>query len=72
QLKLYGRTKGIAEKRTKRLPVRDYLLRQGRFAHFTDDDIDYFQAKVDEMWSRWIIPGVIPFASDIVNEKAPA
>jgi pyruvate ferredoxin oxidoreductase beta subunit len=72
QLKLYGRTKGIAEKRSKRLPVRDYLLRQGRFAHFTDDDIDYFQSKVDAMWEKWVIPGVIPFASDIVQDKAPA
>src|SRR3990170_3747494 len=71
RLMLYGRTKGIAEGRSKRKPVRDYLLRQGRFAHFTDDDIDYFQAKVDEMWERWIIPGVIPFASEIVNQKAP-
>ena len=61
RLKLYGRTRGIAERRTRRLPVRDYLLRQGRFAHFTDDDIDYFQAKVDEMWTKWEIPGVIPF-----------
>src|SRR3989304_5019231 len=63
--------KKVAGRRSKRKPVRDYLLRQGRFAHFTDDDIDYFQAKVDEMWEKWIIPGVIPFASEIVNQKAP-
>ncbi len=72
ELKLYGRTKAIAEKRARRLPVRDYLLRQGRFAHFIDDDIAYFQDKIDQMWEKWLVPGVIPFASDIVNEKLPA
>jgi pyruvate ferredoxin oxidoreductase beta subunit len=71
-LKLYGRTKGIAEKRSKRLPVREYLLKQGRFAHFTDDDVDYFQSKVDEMWEKWLIPGVIPFESELKNDKPPA
>jgi pyruvate ferredoxin oxidoreductase beta subunit len=71
-LKLYGRTKGIAEKRTKRLPVREYLLKQGRFAHFTDDDVDYFQHKVDQMWEKWLIPGVIPFESELKNDKPPA
>src|SRR5438552_1878982 len=71
-LKLYGRTKGIAEKRSRRKPVRDYLLRQGRFAHFTDDDIAYFQAKVDEMWEKWLIPGVIPFHKELEKEQPPA
>jgi pyruvate ferredoxin oxidoreductase beta subunit len=41
--------------------VREYLLRQGRFAHFTEEDLAYFQAKVDEMWQRWEIPGVVAF-----------
>jgi pyruvate ferredoxin oxidoreductase beta subunit len=41
--------------------VREYLLKQGRFAHFLEEDIEYFQAKVDEMWNKWEIPGVIPF-----------
>jgi pyruvate ferredoxin oxidoreductase beta subunit len=44
-----------------RKPVREYLLKQGRFAHFTEEDLEYFQAKVDEMWNKWEIPGVIPF-----------
>ena len=70
-LRLYGKSKGIVEGRQKRLPVRDYLLKQGRFAHFTDDDIDYFQAKIDEMWTRWLIPGVLPFTADVLNEKVP-
>src|ERR671937_726476 len=60
-LKLVGKTRDIADGRVKRIPVRDYLLKQGRFAHFTDDDIDYFQSKVDEMWNKWVVPGVIPF-----------
>jgi pyruvate ferredoxin oxidoreductase beta subunit len=64
-LKLYGKTKEIAEGRYKRLPVRDYLLRQGRFAHFKDEDFDYFQNKIDQMWQKWLIPGVIPFRREI-------
>jgi len=71
-LKLTGRTQQIADKRIPRQPVRDYLLRQGRFAHFTDDDIDYFQSKVDEMWSKWLIPGVIPFHKEIEADNPPA
>jgi len=72
QLKLYGRTKGIAEGRSKRQPVRDYLIRQGRFAHLNDDDIDYFQSKIDEMWQKWLIPGVIPIHKQIEHDKPPA
>ncbi len=60
KLNFYGKTKKLVEKRLKRKPVREYLLRQGRFAHFTDEDIDYFQKKTDQMWEEWILPGVIP------------
>jgi len=66
-LRLVGKTREIAARRYKRGPVRDYLLRQGRFAHFTDEDIDYFQKKIDEMWEKWLIPGVIPFRTEIEN-----
>jgi pyruvate ferredoxin oxidoreductase beta subunit len=59
-LRYYGKTKAIVEGR-KRKPVREYLLKQGRFAHFTEEDLAYFQAKVDEMWEKWDIPGVVPF-----------
>ena len=59
-LKFYGKSKAIAQGR-KRKPVRDYLLKQGRFAHFTEDDIAYFQSKIDEMWERWLLPGIAPF-----------
>ena len=58
--KLHGKTKAIAEGRAKRKPVREYLLKQGRFAHFTEEDSSYFQAKVDEKWNKWEIPGVDP------------
>jgi pyruvate ferredoxin oxidoreductase beta subunit len=40
--------------------VRDYLLKQGRFNHFTEEDIAFFQSKVDEMWDEWLVPGIIP------------
>jgi len=71
-LRLVGKTKDIADGRTKRRPVKDYLLRQGRFAHFTEEDFAYFQSKVDEMWERWLIPGVIPFRKEIDEQHAPA
>ncbi len=70
-LRLIGKTRDIADGRLKRTPIRDYLLRQGRFAHFTDDDLAYFQSKVDEMWTKWLIPGVIPFRTQIEQDKPP-
>ncbi|MFL5271802.1 MAG: hypothetical protein ACJ79E_07045, partial [Anaeromyxobacteraceae bacterium] len=71
-LKLVDKTRDIAQGRAKRRPVKDYLLRQGRFAHFTEEDFAYFQAKVDESWERWIIPGVIPFQKELDEQQAPA
>ena len=65
KLRLTGRTQQIADGKIPRKPVRDYLLRQGRFAHFTQDDLDYFQSKIDQMWTKWLIPGVIPFEKDL-------
>ena len=48
-LKLNGTTTATSPTgRLKRKPVREYLLKQGRFAHFTEEDIAYFQSKVDE------------------------
>jgi pyruvate ferredoxin oxidoreductase beta subunit len=72
QLKMLGKTREIADGRYKRGPVRDYLLRQGRFAHFTNDDIDYFQSKVDEMWTKWLVPGVFPIHKEIEASAPPA
>ncbi|MFQ5879364.1 MAG: thiamine pyrophosphate-dependent enzyme, partial [Dehalococcoidia bacterium] len=60
KLKLNGPSKTIATGRKPRKPVREYLLRQGRFAHFTDEDIEYVQQKVDALWEKWWLPGVIP------------
>jgi pyruvate ferredoxin oxidoreductase beta subunit len=69
-MRLTGRSALIGRGKLKRKPVRDYLLKQGRFAHFVDEDIDYFQTKVDEMWEKWLVPGVIPFKKDIETEAA--
>jgi len=71
-LRLIGKTRDIADGRLKRVPVRDYLNRQGRFAHFTDDDIEYFQSKVDQMWTTWLVPGVIPFRKQVEGDNPPA
>lgn len=46
--------------RKRRVPVREYLMRQGRFAHLIEEDIEYIQTHVDEMWDEWEIPGVAP------------
>ncbi|GIX48407.1 MAG: hypothetical protein KatS3mg131_2618 [Candidatus Tectimicrobiota bacterium] len=43
-----------------RIPVRAYLTRQGRFAHLREDDIQFVQLMVDEMWEEWEVPGVAP------------
>jgi pyruvate ferredoxin oxidoreductase beta subunit len=67
-VRYYGKTKAIIDGR-QRKPAREYLLKQGRFAHFTEDDLGYFQAKVDEMWTRWEIPGIVPFRKEL--EGAP-
>ncbi len=61
KLKMLGRSQRIVNGQFKRKPVREYLMRQGRFAHFIDEDYDYVQKKTDEMWEKWLIPGVIPF-----------
>ncbi len=65
ELKMYGKSKQIAQGTLKRKPVSEYLLRQGRFAHFIDEDIDYFQARTDDVWEKWLLPGVIPFTATV-------
>ncbi|MFI5112121.1 MAG: thiamine pyrophosphate-dependent enzyme [Terriglobales bacterium] len=64
-VKLYGKSKQIADGRFKRLPVKDYLEKQGRFNHFIDEDTEFFQSKVDEMWTTWLVPGIIPLRHEI-------
>jgi len=46
--------------RKERIPVREFLARQGRFAHLIDEDVEYIQKHVDEMWDEWEVPGVTP------------
>ena len=65
KLKMFGKSKMIADGKLARLPVKDYLLKQGRFAHFTSDDVDYFQSKIDDMWTKWLVPGIIPIRKEI-------
>ncbi len=58
---LNSTTKAIAEGRFKRKPVKEYLSKQGRFSHFVEEDYAYFQQRVDEMWTEWLVPGVVSF-----------
>jgi pyruvate ferredoxin oxidoreductase beta subunit len=48
-----------------RIPVREYLEKQGRFAHLIDHDVDYIQSMVDKMWNEWEVPGVAPFRGNL-------
>ncbi len=67
-VKLYGKTKQIVDGKFKRLPVKTYLEKQGRFNHFIDEDYEFFQSKVDEMWEKWLVPGIIPLRNEITAE----
>ena len=76
ELRYQGLTKQQVEGKIRRKPVADYLRRQGRFAHFADEDIDFFQERIDEMWEDWILPGVLrikqtPFGRLDVPGSAP-
>ncbi len=60
------RTREIARARSRLCLLtaskgRATQIQAAGFAHFTEADIAYFQAKVDEMWEKWLLPGVIPF-----------
>ena len=61
---LYEIVEGVVhythDARKNRLPVREFLNKQGRFAHLTEEDVDYVQKMVNEMWDEWEIPGVAP------------
>ncbi|MFQ5998018.1 MAG: pyruvate synthase, partial [Candidatus Bathyarchaeia archaeon] len=48
-----------------RLPVKEYLMKQGRFAHLAEEDIQFIQEKVDEMWEEWQVPGISPFKNGL-------
>ena len=60
ELILNGPSRALARGMKKRKPISEYLTRQGRFAHFTEEDTKFFQHKVDQSWEEWYIPGVIP------------
>ncbi|MBI4257961.1 MAG: pyruvate synthase [Thaumarchaeota archaeon] len=51
--------------RKKRTPVKEYLLNQGRFSHFTDTEFNFVQSRVDEMWEEWELPGILPIKSGL-------
>jgi len=59
KVQFYGKSKSIA-KGGVRKPVWKYLEMQDRFVHFTAEDSAYFQSNIDEIWQKWLIPGVIP------------
>ncbi|HTY63412.1 MAG TPA: thiamine pyrophosphate-dependent enzyme [Acidobacteriota bacterium] len=40
--------------RPRRLPVREYLSKQGRFKHLSEEQVRAIQAEVDEEWERLI------------------
>lgn len=60
KLRYQGISRDIVEGRLRRKPVHEYLSRQGRFAHFRDEDVDFFQSQIDKMWDEWLLPGVMP------------
>ncbi len=55
-----GRVSYTYDARKRRVPVREYLTMQGRFAHLTEEDIAHIQAMVDSMWEEWEVPGIAP------------
>ena len=61
ELILNGPSRAIARGIRQRKPVTEYLQRQGRFAHLTDEDLKFFQERIDETWEKWWIPGIVPF-----------
>ena len=67
-----GRVTYTYNARKDRVPVRDYLMKQGRFAHLAEDDIQYIQGMVDKMWEEWEIPGVAPLRTGLKVKEPTA
>ena len=44
-----------------RIPVKEFLTKQGRFDHLIAEHFAHIQKMVDQMWEEWEIPGVAPF-----------
>src|SRR4030042_1476821 len=38
--------------KSRRLPVREYLLKQGRFNHLKESEIDHIQKETDDEWEK--------------------
>ena len=43
-----------------RIPVKEFLTKQGRFDHLLPEHFAYIQKMVDEMWEEWAYPGIAP------------
>ena len=43
-----------------RIPVKEFISKQGRFDHLKDEHYTHIQNMVDQMWEEWQIPGVAP------------
>jgi hypothetical protein len=43
-----------------RIPVKEFISKQGRFDHLKEEHYAHIQNMVDQMWEEWQIPGVAP------------
>ena len=46
-----AKKKRITYAPAKRIPVKQYLAKQSRFKHLTEDQVGYIQTQVDDLWS---------------------
>lgn len=49
----YGKPEKITYTPKKKIPVKDYLMAQGRFKHLSEEDIAILQKWVDERWEKY-------------------
>src|SRR5215471_15827713 len=49
-----------ARRARERIPVKEFLTKQGRFDHLQEEHFTHIQKMVDEMWDEWEMPGVAP------------
>lgn len=54
-----------ARLKKNRIPVDDFLSKQGRFAHLIQEDVDHIQSMINEMWDEWDVPGVAPIKGSL-------
>jgi pyruvate ferredoxin oxidoreductase beta subunit len=43
-----------------RIPVKEFISKQGRFDHLKEEHYAHIQNMVDQMWEEWQIPRVAP------------